>query len=329
MQTIVKDLKKWRRGSFNKEFFNCPVMSSQEILHYPVMHREVIEYLNPGHKRIIVDCTVGVGSHALKILPYLGEGSLFIGIDKDIDSLNIARERLKDYQKKVILVKDDFRNLDKVLDNLKVLEVDAFLFDLGISSYQLANPERGFSFLKEGPLDMRMDREAFLCAYDLINNLSEKELQSIFEKFGQERYSRRIAALLVETRKRYPFFTTAQLKDVILKAFPKSGKRYRIHPATRVFQALRIAVNRELDCLTEGLEKALRRLSLGGRIVVISFHSLEDRIVKHIFKSSVFKKNLRILTKKPRVPGELELKENTRSRSAKLRAGERVVLDAN
>ncbi|MCD6583766.1 MAG: 16S rRNA (cytosine(1402)-N(4))-methyltransferase RsmH [Candidatus Omnitrophica bacterium] len=313
MLTIERDSKKWQKVSFNKE-----------IAHYPVMHKEVMHYLIPIVRKVIVDCTLGIGSHALKLLPHLKEGTILIGIDKDGDSLEVARQRLRSFKDKVVLVKDDFRNIDVILDNLGFNKADAFLFDLGVSSFQLSDPQRGFSFLREGPLDMRMDRESFLCAYDLVNNLSERELAIIFEKFGQERYSRRIAHFLVEERKKSPLSTTGQLRDTILRAIPKRNTYHRIHPATRIFQALRIAVNRELDCLKEGLEKAIPRLSGGGRIIVISFHSLEDRIVKNTFRKFSASKVLNILTKKPLVPTLEEITENVRSRSAKLRAAERI-----
>ncbi|MCD6228825.1 MAG: 16S rRNA (cytosine(1402)-N(4))-methyltransferase [Candidatus Omnitrophota bacterium] len=315
MLTIERDSKKWQKVSFDKK-----------IMHYPVMYKEVITYLTPATRKVIVDCTLGIASHALKILPHLKEGAIFIGIDKDGDSLEVARQRLGNFKDKVILVKDDFRNIDVVLDSLGITRADAFFFDLGVSSFQLSDPQRGFSFLREGPLDMRMDRESFLCAYDLVNNLSEKELAIIFERFGQERYSRRIAHFLVEERKKSPLSTTGQLRDTILRAIPKRYTSHRIHPATKIFQALRIVVNRELDCLKEGVEKAICRLSRGGRIVVISFHSLEDRIVKNTFKKFSASKVLNILTKKPLVPTSEELAENIRSRSAKLRAAERISL---
>jgi len=288
------------------------------------MYKEVIELLSPSLRKTFVDCTVGVASHALKIVERMPLGSIFVGIDKDNQSLKIAKGRLKNiYERKIILVKEDFKDLDKILKELGIKNADAFFFDLGVSSYQLSQSQRGFSFLREGPLDMRMDGDAFLCAYDLVNNLSEKELCKIFQKFGEERFSHRIAHLLVERRKKQPIFTTTQLRDLIVKAVPKRFP-YRVHPATRVFQALRIAVNRELDCLEEGLNKAIGFLSCGGRIGVISFHSLEDRIVKNIFKSYASQKKLKIITPKPLRPKEEEIEENFSSRSAKLRVAEKL-----
>lgn len=313
MLVIDRDLKKWQKDS-----------SEEEMVHYPVMYREVLEYISPADKQVIVDATCGVGSHALKILPQMREDSFYIGIDKDAESLRMARARLESYGNRVVLVNEDFRNIGSVLDTLHIPQVSAILLDLGISTYQLSDAERGFSFSREGPLDMRMDRQSFLCAADLVNNLSEKELATIFEKFGEERFARKIAQVLVRERRRAPFSTTSQLRDVIVHTLPLRSRKYKIHPATRVFQALRIAVNRELDCLHEGIEEAIARLSPGGVLVAISFHSLEDRIVKHTLKRHSLTKEVSILTKKPLVPGEAELGENKASRSAKLRAAEKI-----
>jgi len=295
----------------------------KEEIHYPVMHREVINFLEPNSRKIIVDCTLGVGSCALKILPLLKEDSIYIGIDKDSSSLEIAKERLSKY-KQVIFIKDDFKNLDNILKNLKIDYIDGFLFDLGISSFQLDNPDRGFSFLREGPLDMRMDRDTFLSAYDLVNNLSEIELASIFKKFGEERYSNCIAHNIVEERKKNPINTTSDLSSIILKSIPYKAKFSNIHPATRVFLALRIATNRELESLDIALKKAIYFLNRGGRILVISFHSLEDRIVKNVFRYFQKEGNAKIITKKPVLPQEDEVIENPRSRSAKLRVIEKL-----
>jgi len=236
------------------------------------MYEDVLTYLEPQSKSVVFDCTLGVGSHALKILERMKKDAIYVGIDKDATSLKVARHRLHKYGKRCCFVKDDFRNIDAVVSKLE-LRPDAFLFDLGISSYQLEDPHRGFSFVHEGPLDMRMDRESFLCACDLINNLSEKELASVFKKFGEERYSYRIAHTIVQQRDRSPFATTSQLKEAVTKAIPHRGS-LRMHPATRIFMALRIVVNRELDSLREGLCSAIEALQPGGRIVVISFHSL-------------------------------------------------------
>jgi len=296
-----------------------------DIYHYPVLYREVLKFLLPTkNKRTLVDCTIGVGSHSFELLKATESNVFLVGIDKDQDSLDIAGQKLQDFSGRFNLVKDNFLNLDSILSNLKIKEVDVFLFDLGISSYQLNDSQRGFSFLREGPLDMRMDKNSFLSAYDFVNNLSEMELENIFRKFGEERYSRKIAHSLVEARKEEPIMTTAQLSQIIMQAVPFRNQYHRIHPATRVFQSLRIAVNRELESLKTGLIKAISFLAKGGRIGVISFHSLEDRIVKHTFREYASRSMLKIITKTPLVATDLEKKENSRSRSAKLRIAERI-----
>lgn len=295
----------------------------KEIKHYPVMYREVVELLDIKKRNIIVDCTVGIGGHALKFLQIMEKNARFIGIDEDKESLKIASDNLKSFEGRFSLIQDNFSNLDKILDNLNIEGVDAFLFDLGISRYQLNEPDRGFSFLKEGPLDMRMNRDSAVCAYDLVNNLSEKELMRIFKEFGEERYSRRIAHSIVEARRKEPISSTTQLVQVILSTVPSRMLRYRIHPATKVFQALRIAVNRELEAISVGLKKAVSFLNKGGRIAVISFHSLEDRIAKFCFRGFASQGILNIINKKPLVPSATEIEENASSRSAKLRVAEK------
>jgi 16S rRNA (cytosine1402-N4)-methyltransferase len=292
--------------------------------HYPVMHREALELLDLATKAVVVDCTLGTGAHAGKFLEKMPANGHLIGIDKDQESLDLVRETLKPHEGRFSLVREDFSHLDDALKKLKVEKADAFFFDLGISTRQLLDPERGFSFLKSGPLDMRMDRNSFLCASDLVNNLSEEELEHIFRKFGEERFARRIARNVVTRRKTEPLSTTEQLTQIVLGAVPSKGLHQRIHPATRIFQALRIAVNRELEVLQIGLQKALTLLNPQGRIAVISFHSLEDRIVKHTFRDFQAQGVLRLVTKKPLEAGEDELRENPASRSAKLRVAERA-----
>ncbi len=299
-------------------------MMMKEAYHYPVMYREVLRFLEIETKRIVVDCTIGIGSHAWRLLESAAEDAFLIGIDRDQDSLDLAKARLEPFRGRFILIKDNFANLDRILGKLDIEGVDALLLDLGISTYQLGNPARGFSFLKEGPLDMRMDKDSFLSAYDLVNNLSEIELGNIFKKFGEERYSRRVAHSLVESRKNEPISTTVQLADLIIRCIPGEARWGRIHPATRIFQALRIAVNRELEALRTALVQAISHLKSGGRIGVISFHSLEDRIVKHTYKDYFSKGILKIVTKKPLTPTEEEKNENPPSRSAKLRVAEKI-----
>ncbi|MFA5101404.1 MAG: 16S rRNA (cytosine(1402)-N(4))-methyltransferase RsmH, partial [Candidatus Omnitrophota bacterium] len=287
--------------------------------HYPVMHAEVLTHLALKGKKIIVDCTVGIGSHAGKLLAAMDSDSVLIGVDRDTGSLEMARARLKPYEGRFILCHGDFAHIDSIVRNAGFEAVDGVLFDLGISSYQLSDPQRGFSFMKEGPLDMRMDKDTFLWAYDLVNNLSENELGNIFRKFGEERYYRKIAHCIIQERKNEPIATTTQLAEVVSRCISSRSHYTRIHPATRVFQSLRIAVNRELDALSQGLAGALSLVRTGGRIAVISFHSLEDRIAKHTFRHWASEGLVEIVTKKPLVPSEEEKEENWPSRSAKLR----------
>lgn len=291
--------------------------------HKPVMCVEAIDCLRLKPGLTVVDATIGTAGHASKILEAIAPSGRLIGIDRDADSLAIAEENLKRYKNNVTLVHSDFRNIDKVLDSLNIGQVDGILFDLGVSSYQLDTKERGFSFRYDAPLDMRMDKTSYIAAYDLVNNLTEKEISDILWSFGQERWHKPIAKHLVRERLGVPVSTTAQLRDIVLKAIPRKFGRSRIHPATRTFQALRIAVNRELEALEEALSKVPRFLKKGGVISVISFHSLEDRIVKHNFKDLGQEGIYQVITKKPITPEEGEVADNPRARSGKLRAARR------
>ncbi len=293
-------------------------------LHVPVMTQELIEHLNIKPESLVVDATVGTGGHALAIAKLLGPQGRLIGIDRDGESLNISRQRLKKFAGQCQLIHDDYRNLDEILDSLGVLKVDAMFFDLGISSYQLANPERGFSFKVDGPLDMRMDQGSYISAYDIINLLSEREISSILKNFGQERWHNRIARTLVNQRSKGPIESTRQLSETVLKAIPLRYQNERIHPATRTFQAIRIAVNRELEALEIVLEKSIDFLKGGGRICVIAFHSLEDRIVKEKFRFFAKTGKLKLVTQKPLRPSLEEMNLNPRSRSARFRVAERI-----
>ncbi|MDP2654021.1 MAG: 16S rRNA (cytosine(1402)-N(4))-methyltransferase RsmH [Candidatus Omnitrophota bacterium] len=290
-------------------------------LHIPVMYREVLEWLRPSAGAFIVDCTLGLAGHSRMIVEMIGPQGRVIGIDRDKHSLALAAERLQQFSGQCDLVHDDFRHLDKILSARGVSQVDGILLDLGISSFQMDNPQRGFSFRSDGPLDMRMDQESYISAYDLVNSLSEQEIAAILRNFGEERWHSRIARYLVSHR---PFQSTQELREAIVKAVPSSSLRQKIHPATRSFQAFRIAVNRELEALQITLERAADFLKPGGRICVISFHSLEDRIVKQQFRSWAQEGNFRVLTKKPIQPMEDEIVENPRARSAKLRAAEKI-----
>jgi 16S rRNA (cytosine1402-N4)-methyltransferase len=292
--------------------------------HLPVLTAEVIEQLQPGRGGVFVDCTVGLGGHSTALLA-AGAGRI-IGLDRDLDALDRARAVLAPWLQRVELVHADYRSLDSVLERLGVPLVDGALADLGVSSVQLDTPGRGFSFQRDEPLDMRMDRSGGDTAADLLARSSELELADAIFQFGEERYSRRIAHALVDARRQAPIDTTGRLAAIVRRAIPRRGFM-RIDPATRTFQALRIWVNRELEGIERFLQAAARRLRSGGRLVVITFHSLEDRIVKHTFRALAQPDvaTLRVLTKKPIVPAEAELRRNPRARSAKLRAAERVL----
>ncbi len=290
------------------------------------MRQEVLKFLDPKPSKVIIDCTVGCGGHAQDLLESLQPSGRLIGVDQDEESLSVAKEKLKKFNGMHTLIYGNFKNLVQILNDLKVAKVDGLLFDLGLSSFQLERPQRGFSFKQDGPLDMRMDRRNRISAYDLINNLHWEEIDQILKDYGQERWHSRIASAIVNERKRAPISTTTQLTDIVIRAIPRRFlMRYRkIHPATRTFQALRIAVNRELEALEGALEEVIPYVAQSGRICVISFHSLEDRIVKTKFRKFSKGGILKIITKKPLTPSEEEVSINPRSRSAKLRAAERI-----
>lgn len=288
------------------------------------MVKEVLDYLDLAPGKIILDMTVGTGGHSLQILQRIIPSGKLIGLDRDKESLDIARDRLSDFRENCIFVHSSFSEIDVVLRNLNIQKVDAILFDLGISSFQLEDPRRGFTFQKEGPLDMRLDRTSFISAYDLLNNLNKEEISSILWTFGQERWHNRIAHLLVKEREKRPISTTSQLSDIVLRALPYRQRYHRIHPATRTFQAVRIAVNRELEVLQISLNKAVEFLNPNAKFCVISFHSLEDRIVKLTFRKFASLGRLQILTPKPLRPALAEIQQNPSSRSARLRVARRV-----
>jgi len=290
--------------------------------HKPVMVDEVIRYLQPEKGDIMVDCTVGTAGHSYEIAKLILPQGRLIAIDQDEEVLAFTRKRLKEF-KNYQIVHQNFKNIDLILEELglKKGEIDGFLFDLGVSSFQLDSPERGFSFRFSGYLDMRMNRENSVTAFDLVNNLTAEELERIFREYSQERYARRIAKAIIKAREKETISTTIQLADIIKRAVPT---RTSIHPATRVFQALRIVVNQELESLSSALKKAVEFLKPGGRICVISFHSGEDRIVKNEFRHFAQSRLLNIITKKPVLPSAQEITANPRVRSAKLRVGERI-----
>lgn len=294
----------------------------EAIRHVPVLTNEIIDILSLSDDiKIVVDATVGLGGHAYALLSTFPDIKL-LGLDQDERALAIASEKLKPFGERVLLVKSNFRFIGDVVKNsFRSVAVDAILFDLGVSSLQLDDDERGFSFNKPGPIDMRMDREAELTAFDIINNYSIKELSDVFYKYGEERYSRQIAKAIVRYREQKGLITsTAELVEIIRGALPaKIQRQMRKHPARRIFQALRIVVNDELGALESGLKNSLGCLRSGGYLVVISYHSLEDRIVKHSFKGWEKEGIGKIFSKKPILPKREEMEGNPRSRSAKLR----------
>jgi 16S rRNA (cytosine1402-N4)-methyltransferase len=291
-------------------------------MHEPVMVAEVLEHLAPGRGGLFVDCTVGIGGHARALLE--GGATRLIGFDRDPDALAQASLVLASYGTRVELVHSDYRRFDEVLGARGVASVDGLLIDLGVSSMQLDAPGRGFSFRRDEPLDMRMDRTSGETAAEALEQADERTLADVIYEFGEERYARRIARALVDARSKDGIRTTGQLAEVVRRAIPRRGPS-RIDPATRTFQAIRIWVNRELEGLDGFLTRAAQRLAPGGRMVVITFHSLEDRIVKHTLRSlqTAAEIGLTVRTKRPVVPSEVEIARNPRARSAKLRAAER------
>ena len=289
-------------------------------MHVPVLLEVATDLLTENGGKVYLDCTLGGGGHARRVLEKVPEAKL-IGIDVDEEATEIAKENLKEFGERVSIYKANFRDLDLVLKEEGVEKVDGVLFDLGMSMYQIRSG-RGFSFQGDEPLDMRMDKDQRLTAYEVVNRYPERDLERIIREYGEERLSKKIARAIVRRREKKPIETTKELVEVILSVYPEKLKRSKIHPATRTFQAIRIEVNKELENLRIGLGKALEALNPKGRLVVISFHSLEDRIVKRFMKEKSDK--LRVLTKKPVTPSEEEVRMNPSSRSAKLRAGERV-----
>jgi len=298
-------------------------MTEQE--HCPVLLEEVLEFLDAGREGVYVDCTLGLAGHASAILER-NPRSFIIGLDCDERSLLRARDRLKPYGKRVRLYHADFRSLPEI--HIDFAEVRGLLADLGLSSFQLDSPERGFSFSREGPLDMRMDLRSKVTAARILDSYPEPKLARLFEEYGELDRTRRLAREVVTLRKLGRLQTTADLRELVERVYSWRPQKGKVHPAAKVFQALRIEVNRELEGLGEFLEAAVARSAAGTRFVVISFHSLEDRIVKHTFARLASAADrpplVKILTKKPVMAGEAEVQANSRARSAKLRAAERL-----
>ncbi|MEF9970881.1 MAG: 16S rRNA (cytosine(1402)-N(4))-methyltransferase RsmH [Oscillospiraceae bacterium] len=306
--------------------------------HYSVMLNECVDGLNIKPDGIYVDATLGMGGHSYEIANRLTTGRL-IAIDRDAMALERSLLRLEPMMSKITLVHGNFRDMDDILDELHIPKVDGMLFDLGVSSPQLDESERGFSYMNDAPLDMRMDQSASATAAEVVNKWPREKIKRILYDFGEERFAPKIAEAIDRYRENKEIKTTLELVDIIKSAMPASALREKQHPAKRSFQAIRIAVNEELEAISQVLETATDRLNPGGRLVVISFHSLEDRIVKNAFTSKEngctcprdfpvcvcgFKQTLKSISRKPYLPGDEELEENPRSRSAKLRIAERI-----
>ena len=309
-----------------------------EFKHVTVLLNEAVDILDIKPEGIYVDGTLGGAGHSLEIVKKLTSGKL-ICFDQDINAISAAKGKLKDFMDKTILVHSNFENLREELNKLGIESIDGFLVDLGVSSHQLDVPERGFSYMQDAPLDMRMDNNAELSAYDVVNTYSEAELKRVIKDYGEENWSARIAKLIVERRATMPIRTTFELVDAIKAAIPKKMRDENQHPAKRTFQAIRIEVNRELDVIEKTLLAAVDMMNEGGVLAVITFHSLEDRIVKNVFKKLQYsctcppefpvcicnsKQIVEIITRKPILPSENEVEMNPRSRSAKLRAARKL-----
>ena len=311
-----------------------------EFKHVSILFDECMTALAPERGGIYVDCTAGGGGHSFGIASRLPEGSRLICLDRDDDALAACRKRLAEFGDKVTLVKCEFSSIGAALDSLGIDKIDGVMWDLGVSSYQLDEAERGFSYMNDAPLDMRMDRSATLDAAFIVNNYSESELRRIITSYGEEKFAGKIAAAIVKKREISKIETTLQLADIIKSAMPAAAKyKEAQHPAKRTFQALRIEVNRELDVIRPSIEEAVRRLNVGGRAAVITFHSLEDRIVKQTMASLAEgctcppefpicvcgnKPKVKLVTKKPMIPSDEEIEFNPRARSAKLRICEKL-----
>ena len=310
-----------------------------EFSHFSVLLGECIENLNIKPDGIYVDGTAGGAGHSSKIAERLGEGGLLIPIDQDEDAIKVITERLAPYGDRVKIVRDNFSNIKRVLDELEIDKIDGLLLDLGVSSYQLDTAERGFSYMANAPLDMRMDNRAARSAYTVLNKYSADELKKIIYDFGEERFAPKIVAGIIKAREKAPIQTTGELVEIIKSSIPSFARREELSSVKRVFQAVRIEVNKELDIIAPTIEAAVSRMNEGGRIVIITFHSLEDRIVKQTFNQLSSgctcpkdfpvcvcgnKPKIKVLTKKPILPSKAELAVNSRSKSAKLRVAEKI-----
>jgi 16S rRNA (cytosine1402-N4)-methyltransferase len=309
-----------------------------EFKHVSVLLDECLEGLDIKENGIYVDCTLGGAGHSSEILKRLSKEGLLIGIDQDQDALNAAKKRLSEYNN-VKYVHNNFYNIDNILEELDIPKVDGILMDLGVSSYQLDEAERGFSYMKDAPLDMRMNKENNFSAFNVVNDYSQEELYRIIRDYGEERFAKRVAGFIVDRRKLKPIETTLQLVDIIKAAIPAKSRRDGPHPAKRTFQAIRIEVNGELEILNKAIEDGVKRLNKDGRMAIITFHSLEDRIVKLKFRELADpctcpkefpmcicgkEPTVKLLSRKAIDPTNQEVEENPRSRSAKLRIVKRI-----
>ena len=307
--------------------------------HVSVLLDECIESLNIKPDGVYVDCTMGGAGHSKEIVKRLSSKGLFIGFDQDKNAIETAKERLKDYSDRVRFIHSNFENIKEELEKIGVYKIDGVLADLGVSSHQLDEKDRGFSYMQDAPLDMRMDVRKDFSAYDVVNTYSEEELARIIKEYGEDNWAKRIAKFIVEKREEKEIETTGELVDIIKSAIPKKARIDGPHPAKRTFQAIRIEVNIELLVINKMIQDAVSIMDKGGRICIITFHSLEDRIVKNEFKELALdcvcpphflmcqcdKKSLvKVITRKPILPSEEEINENPRSRSAKLRVAERI-----
>lgn len=290
-----------------------------DIVHIPVLLKEVLEILEPKPGGVYVDATIGLGGHSENIVKFIGSGGRLIGIDRDDESLKMAEKRLSD--RRVRLKMGKFSDIESLLDSDGIHEVDGILFDLGVSMAQFKDYERGFSFVSDKRLDMRMDKKQTLSAWNVVNRYPEKEIERILREFGEEWLSRKIAKEIIRRRSKKTIDTCSELSAIVESAY---RRRSALHPATKTFQALRIEVNSELNELRSGLDASLSLLKKDGRLCVISYHSLEDRIVKRFIADNSKKELLRMITKKPITASPEEIRSNPSSRSAKLRAAEKI-----
>lgn len=311
-----------------------------EFKHIPVLFHEIMDIMEPKPGEFFVDCTLGGGGHSKGFLERTSPDGRLIGIDQDTNALVAAQQNLNSYEGRVVFVHSNYQNLDAILNEYAPEGVDGILFDIGVSSHQLDEKDRGFSYMQDAPLDMRMNREQSLDAWQVVNTYSEDELHRIIKEYGEERWAKRVAKFIVEFRSQKPIETTGELVDIIKRAIPKGAREEGSHPAKRTFQAIRIEVNNELGVLQDTIAVAVKHLKKGGRLGIISFHSLEDRIVKEQFRYFASDcicppelpfcqcdkvSEVKILTRKPVTASAEELEANSRAKSAKFRAVEKII----